>query len=762
MGSAVLVRCSVVTAVHQNTSDGAMSSRTSHPRNPSRLGGTRVRRAAGFALPVGVAVATSQTWFKPGHFIAQGDIAPFVRTSVAAEYTWAWNHDLSGAGSPTFQIVKAVEVLVIRGVALLGGDEVAAQRLFYALLLALVAVGAASFARCFTSNWKAIALAGTFACLNAFVLNQVPNPLVLAAIGLMGISGFFVVRAAQGARVSPIVLAAVSVGFSYLLINAPVFAVAALWVVALVGLGTAFAGPGGTKRAAWLVLRALPWAVALNLWWIVPAIPTFLGGSAPEVAVSTDVRAWSWTHVRSSIGNVLALTGMWTWSYREYVPSAPKLDRSWWAWLAFVPALASLAAPVVATARHRRQSLVLLSGALVLVLVGKGVHPPLSGLNYWFYDHVPGFWLLREPMAKVGPPLVLVYAALIAIGLTSLVERHGARPARRSSLGPIALAVAAAATVAFPYPLWNGTLIPDDKPVLPSAHVRLPDGWRAAADHLNGEPLRGKALVLPLNDFYQVPTTWGYYGVDVIPSALLRRPTIQPLPENYFVEPQSYMAAARGLQRGLIDGDIGSVPRLLQALGVSHVVVRHDLDRDFPGRSFADPDRIEESLAASPSLRHARSFGVADVYTVDAPSALVQVREPEGSDLEPSALPELSWHRQNPTRYAGRVSGANGPFLLTLAESFDAGWRLSGVPDGVSASHQRVDGYANGWLVDGAGTFDLTVQYAPARRARWALGLSWLAGGAAVAASAYGTARSILGRRRARAHEEPVAEVPSG
>lgn len=721
----------------------------------------QVAEPAAKAVPVAVAVAVSQTWFRPGHFIAQGDIAPFIRTSLEPEYMWAWNHDLTGAGSPTFQIIKGFEVLLIRGVGVFGGGEVAAQRVYYAVLFGLVALGGACFARCFTRRPTAVALAGVFAFLNAFVLTQIPNPLVLAAIGLMGIAGSLVVRAAQGERVRPLLLAGVGVGFSYLLINAPLLVVAAIWVVVLAALGTALAGSGGTTRAAALIVRALPWALVLNLWWIVPAVPTFLGGTAPAVVVDTDIRAWSWTHARGSIANVLALNGGWTWSYPEYAPFAAKLDRVWWAWLAFVPPLACFTAPMVAVARQRRHGLVLLTGGLVLVLVGKGLHPPVAGLNLWLYDHVPGFWLLREPIGKVGPALVLVYAALIAIAMSGLLDRLERRRAACSPLWPAALALAAAAVIAFPYPLWNGTLIPDRKPVLPSSHVRMPEGWRAAAASLNSAPLRGKALVLPLTDFYQVPTTWGYYGVDVVPSILLRRPTIQPLPQNYFEQPLGYVNSVKAVEQALVDRNLQTIPGLLRALGVSHVLLRHDLDTDFPGRTFVDPRRIERSLAATPALRRKGSFGVVDVYAVaDASSGLVQARDaavPAGERA--SAPPRMSWRRHNPTRYSVEVSGSGRPFLLVLAESFDPGWKLSNLPDDVSASHRRVDGYANGWLFDGVGSFDLTIEYSPARRARLALAASSLA---AVAALGIVVVRAGLAVVYRRGRPRPRAQVQKG
>ena len=59
----------------------------------------------------------------------------------------------------------------------------------------------------------------------------------------------------------------------------------------------------------------------------------------------TDVLAWSWTHARLSLANVLSLDGHWGWSHPEYFPFAASMDGSVWSAFRFaLPALA-FAAP---------------------------------------------------------------------------------------------------------------------------------------------------------------------------------------------------------------------------------------------------------------------------------------------------------------------------------------------------------------------------------------------------------------------------------
>lgn len=86
--------------------------------------------------------------------------------------------------------------------------------------------------------------------------------------------------------------------------------------------------------------------------------------------------------------------------------------------------------------------------------------------------------------------------------------------------------------------------------------------------------------------------------------------------------------------------------------------------------------------------------------------------------------------------------------MVVLTETFDPGWRLSDPPPFLTATHQRVDGYANAWLIDGTGTFDLTIEYAPARRARLALVASMLAAVAALGTVVVAGGRAMCRRRR--------------
>jgi len=89
-----------------------------------------------------------------------------------------------------------------------------------------------------------------------------------------------------------------------------------------------------------------------------------------------------------------------------------------------------------------------------------------------------------------------------------------------------------------------------------------------------------------------------------------------------------------------------------------------------------------------------------------------EVLLPSQVDALLGALPVVSYVEQDPTRYIVTVRNASGPFLLTLAQSFDEGWMASVNGEPVSTSHHFVGNlYANSWLI-GPKERDVTIHFA--------------------------------------------------
>lgn len=700
------------------------------------------RRLAAPAVPVLLGWLAVSTWFRPGRFVAAGDIAPFVRTGFRGELFELWNHRVSGAGSATSIVGHSFEVALLTVTTRLGLPAHGAQQILFSVAVGLAMAGAMYFVSAFTRRPLVTVTAGLVAVFNPLSVSLLPNPLPLVGVGTAGLLGGLVFRAAAGGRPPWWATAVALLPASYLSLNPPLLAVLPVWVLALLGPAGVLHGARGARRGVRFLLRSLPVALLVNLWWIVPTGLTLLGsrGAVDTIAV-TDVSQWAWTHARSSVANVMTLTATWTWDHPEYAPWSTTLDAPAFAWLRYGLPVAALAAPLVGSARRRRIAVVFLPLVLVSVLLIKGVHGPVAGLNRALYAHVPAYWLFREPVGKIGVVLVVLYSLLAGLTLQAVWEWLRAHTGRAASAGGVVLFLCV--PLASAYPLLDGSVIAGARPPLPGAHVRVPDGWYRLADRMNGDPSVDKVLVLPLGDFYQMPTTWGFYGTDAIPGQFLTDPVIQQSASGYFSVPTDFAALVARSQAALLAGETGLARRLFGEMAVTHVVLRRDYDRSFPGRDIADPDALRSPLERL--ARERSDFGVASVYTVGSP-ARVTLRT-NGADV---ALP---WSSRGPGEYTVRLPGrAEG--TLVLREGYSRNWRLTGA----AGSHGPALGYANGWEVRTAEPETVTLSHGPSRLARRSLQLS--VGGAGVVALAAGVLR-VRARRRGPPASRPPGAAPA-
>ncbi len=573
-----------------------------------------IRFAIGYALPSLVAAVVTVGWFSPGRFFAAGDVPPYLRDNLAAELGGVWNHQLSGAGSASYAIVGAPDVALLALARAVGAAPVAAQQLLYAGGAGLAAFGSAYLAGAWTGRAVPRAAAGLVGAFNVFLLVSYPNVLPALTVGLTGTLAGLVLRGARRGRVRGSTVALVSLPLGYLARSPALLVVAGLGVLGAAAVGALAGGPGAPRRIGALLSRALGWAAPLHLWWLVPFALTLMPVGAATFSAQTDVLSWAWSHARTGLANVLTLNGQWGWDDPDLYPYAPALSGGagpMLRWL--VPVLAAFG--VLAAGRRRRTAAWLLAGGiLVVAALGTGTHPPLGGANLWLYQHLPGAWLFRDPMSKLGVLLVLGYASLAALAIERML-RIGRR--RLSWALRAAAAMVLAAILAYPAPLWTGQVAASSRGQLAGARVAVPPEWYQLADRLNTDPQPGKVVILPLDPYYQVQTDWGYAGVDEVPAQLVRRPVLRLLPGGYFAPGAGVAALLLAVQRNLLAGDGVAAAAQLRALGASHVVVRRDLRGGVYALRPADPGPIGATLAAMPAATRLAVTAVGALYRLD-------------------------------------------------------------------------------------------------------------------------------------------------
>ena len=280
----------------------------------------------------------------------------------------------------------------------------------------------------------------------------------------------------------------------------------------------------------------------------------------------------------------------------------------------------------------------------MLIVVSKGLHAPFGWANRVLYDVIPGFSLLREPFSKLGPGLVLLYGLLVALAVEDLAERRASTPATARltdpvTRSPVVPALFGVAVLVSAFPMWTGAWVPTERPVFPSTWVEVPSYWEDAAAAINADPTNGKLLALPLNDYYQVPTSWGYYGVDQI-SFLVERPVAQRLPGGYYTDTPELAALLGAAEQAVLGHDRLAVAPVLDGLGASLVLVRGDLDLDMvPGRALEDPSAIARGLDVAQDVELVGRFGPLRLYRRTATTGTVDgyrravLTDPAGSSV---------------------------------------------------------------------------------------------------------------------------------
>ena len=87
------------------------------------------------------------------------------------------------------------------------------------------------------------------------------------------------------------------------------------------------------------------------------------------------------------------------------------------------------------------------------------------------------------------------------------------------------------------------------------------------------------------------------------------------------------------------------------------------------------------------------------------PSPYVFLRKTVVEQMKGS--PNVTYQKINPTKYIAEVT-SDGPYMLELKEQFDPRWKIS-----VGGEHVKVNGFANGWIIDKKGSYDVELYYAP-------------------------------------------------
>lgn len=627
---------------------------------PYRIADPSTRRwllaASGVVVAACLAV---QTWFRPGTTIAGGDATPPVGTAWVERLFEPWVWTGSNLGQPSELALQLPWAAVLGTVHLMGGGPEVAQRIWFTALF--IGAGLAALSLLATLRLgPGAALVGTAAYIfNPYVVNAVgTSPVAIAALGLLAAMPAAILAASTGQlqpRLSVALMVVAVPLFGYVDLNPPLLGMVLGTMVATPLVAGWVFGKEAALRGLRTLLLAVPLILAVSLYWVIPAMLYLSVVPSDSLAAFAS---WSWTETRATIGNAFWLNTNWGWNFPEYYPFAGAYDALPLSLIRFVlPALAFSALALGPARSRRRHSFVdrdralrlavaAATGATMIIFLSTGTNPPGNIVFDALYQ-MPLGWLLREP----GRFLMLVsltYAVLIAVVVDALHShrsmmglrglRHASAQTLRFGAAPLGLI----ASFSLGFPIYTGLLVPDTRPSLPSAHVKVPDYWPEMAQFVDSLPIQGGVLIMPPDDFYQMPYMWGYYGTDEFMVDLLHRPVLVSSGQGYSPASSEVASAIQLTSQSILSHDWRQTQALAMALDTPLILVRGDIDTSLPGRTIQPPNAIALALNEAPNFVLSRTIGPLELFALKAPTADSERLDPVMTDSQGPDLRILS------------------------------------------------------------------------------------------------------------------------
>jgi arabinofuranan 3-O-arabinosyltransferase len=581
-----------------------------------------------------VAGVAAQTWFQPGTTLAGGDdVVPNGTAWIGRLFEpWVWSGTTLGEPSQLPMALPRAAMLSLTRA--FGADPAIAHRILESSLFIGAGLGALALLASLRIGPEA-ALAGTAIYLfNPYVVTYVsPHDVYLAALFLLPTIPAALIWAGTG-RLSmwlgATLVAATSPLIGYAFAEPPLVGMI-LGVMLLTPLAVAWVdGRRAALRSLLTLLLALPLLLTTSAYWMVPAIIHLSEMHLNQTGIFLGFN-WTAGELRTTVRNAFWLNTRWMWIAPEYFPYARSYDQ--WPLSALRFALPALAFSVLALPRimrrdHRptrdrslRLAVAGATAALFVIFMATGTKPPGNILFDRLY-RLPYGWLLQEPERFVMV-VALAYAILIAILVDSLLDhesvaqymrsRHLKAPVFRFSVAPLAIGMAALVG----FPLYTGALVPDSGPPLPAwanharpQHVQMPAYWEEMARFADGVTIRGSVLVMPPDDYYEMPYTW-YYGGDAFIAEMFNRHVLVP---SY--PPTPLIDAVNLTAQSILHRDWRQAEALVTALDAPLILVRRDIVTPFHNHSILPPDDLTAALLAAPNFVLVKQIGLLDLFEV--------------------------------------------------------------------------------------------------------------------------------------------------
>jgi hypothetical protein len=355
---------------------------------------------------------------------------------------------------------------------------------------------------------------------------------------------------------------------------------------------------------------------------------------------------------------------------------------------------------------------------LIFVPMIAGVSGPLGGVFTYLWWHAFFFRAFITLLMDFGFVLALAYAFLAPIGIYKILNLGKLKKSHilKSVLMNVVLAILVIGAV--PSLITGSWATSYSEGWAPGARISIPENEYKVYDFFSKNLSHGqRVLSLPLQG--PLTGTTLYLGTDIL--TFMGVPMFSGhgyMPE---LDNQIYLTLANQLS----SNDTSNFSEELAVLGIKYVMVRLDYNPESIASWYTtNITTLISNLNKTEGSSYVCKIGQRVIYEVKDPYPLVYATSmPIGSNQSiypfpnnpPKILsdPVVTYSVVSPIFYEVNVQNAKVPFVLVFGNTFDSGWQLG--YDGPAAEHLLVYGFANGWLINKTGSFNLQIYYAPQR-----------------------------------------------
>lgn len=448
-------------------------------------------------------------------------------------------------------------------------------------------------------------------------------------------------------------------------------------------------------------LLLLLWII-VNLFWV---YPTFINGKdmlTHNITANDNIESLKGLSPNSVIQNVMRLT------HREYYDGTyPKIFNSIFfvliSWL--LPIFTILAIPVIKKSKHFMFYMIL---GVISVFVTTGANFPTGWLLIWLFETFPILQIMRNPYEKFGINLVIAFTPFFAFGLIQLSVQLGILLKASQLKSFFASVFVFVYFIVLVWPYWDGSFAGGTKA---NFWVKIPDYYNQANNWLNNQAGDFRVLHLPLLPEEGITYTWQhpYEGVEASEFIFDKSSIARSTKIN-----SSYYSALldRFGEGGILndspywsddntDFKDDNLTSELAKLNINYIIVH--FDTDFAKRRAKSPVWTEEYLTRQPDIKKVRNFGGLDIYQVNIPNNVHRIYSPDSN---------TDYKKISASNYLIDIKGAKGPIRLYFLEQYHPDWEAF-IGSFKLENHTKIFSYANSWLINKEGDYQVNIKYKP-------------------------------------------------